>query len=289
MANQSGDGQGASRIGVVSGFSLNSTSFPFLLSQEKILAFRRYRELVINLTGRDIKIRYKRSALGVLWAILQPVLMTLVFTVVFSSGFRTPLNNTPLYFLSGYALWNLFAQTVLTSMTVLHVNGALIKRVALPRSVFVVSALLTSLVTFLFSLIPLAVLLLLEPRSITPALLFLPVPVVVTSFFALGLALLLAPLALFFDDINHFLQVVMTMWFFLTPVVYYIVAIPPEYRILIELNPMTWMLEMFRAPVYYGALPEFSTLVLASAVAIVTLGIGWWSFARLSGRFVYYL
>lgn len=269
--------------------SQNSTTIPLLWSRQTIWEFRRYRELVINLTSRDIKVRYKRSVLGLLWTVLQPILMTIIFTIVFSSGFRTPVNNTPLYFLSGYVVWNFLAQTTLQSMTVLQINGALMKRVALPRSVFVVSTMLAALVNFLFSLIPIFVLLLLHPQSLTPALLFLPVPILITSFFVLGLALLLAPLALLFDDINHFFQVVITMWFFLTPVVYFITSIPAEYQFLFRINPMTWMLELFRAPVYYGTLPEPSTLLLAGFTAAVTFSVGWWSFARLSGRFVYYL
>lgn len=103
------------------------------LSPLKIAEFKHYRELLWNLVSRDIKVRYKRSVLGLLWTLLQPVLMTLIFTIVFSSGFRTPIQNTPLYILSRYVLWNFFAQATITSVTVLQFNGALMKRVALPR------------------------------------------------------------------------------------------------------------------------------------------------------------
>lgn len=276
-------------MSVVSRILLNSTSFKLPISREKTLEFQRYRELVINLTSRDIKVRYKRSVLGLFWTVLQPVLMTLIFTIVFSSGFRAASLDTPLYILSGYVVWNYLAQTTLQSLNVLQVNGALMKRVALPRSVFVVSTLLASLVNFLFSLIPLFLLLLLSSHSNPLTLLFLPVSILITSIFVLGLSLLLAPLALFFDDFNHFYQVLITMWFFLTPVVYVIAAIPPEFQFLMKLNPMTWMLELFRAPVYLGTLPDLSIVLLTSVTAALTFIVGWWSFARLSNRFVYYL
>src|SRR6476469_1567648 len=122
-----------------------SASTKLSLSTQKTLAFTRYRELLWNLVSRDIKVRYKRSVLGLLWTVLQPVLMTLVFTIVFSSGFRTPIRDTPLYILSGYVLWNFLAQATIQSMTVLQFNGALMKRVALPRSVFVVSTVVAAL------------------------------------------------------------------------------------------------------------------------------------------------
>lgn len=276
-------------MSAVSRTSFNFAALKLVLSPQKIIEIKRYRELILNLVSRDIKVRYKRSVLGVFWTLLQPVLMTLVFTIVFTSGFRTPVKNTPLYILSGYVLWNFFAQTTVQSMSVLHLNGALMKRVALPRSVFVVSAMVSSLVNFFFSLVPIFVLLLLIPQSITPSLLFLPIPILLTSLFALGLGLLLAPLALFFDDINHFYQVILTMWFFLTPVVYFIATIPPEYQFIFQMNPMTWMVELFRAPIYYGTLPDLTTLLLGIGAAVFTIVVGWSSFARLSGRFVYYL
>lgn len=276
-------------MSVVSRILHNSIIFQLPFSREKISELQQYRELVLNLASRDIKVRYKRSVLGLFWTLLQPLLMTLIFTIVFSSGFRSASFDTPLYILSGYVVWNYLAQTTLQSMTVLQGNGALMKRIALPRSVFVVSTLLASLVNFLFSLIPLFVLLALNSHTNALVLLFLPVSILITSFFVLGLALLLAPVALFFDDFNHFYQVVITMWFFLTPVVYFIATIPPEYQFLMKMNPMTWMLELFRAPIYFGTLPDLSILLLTSFTATLTLIVGWWSFARLSNRFVYYL
>lgn len=268
-------------------FKSASTKQP--LPPQTITSFNQYRELLWNLTGRDIKVRYKRSVLGLFWTILQPVLMTLILTIVFSAALHTPGKNTALYLISGYALWNFMAQATSQSMTVLPANSALIKRVALPRSVFVVSTLLAALVNFLFTLIPIFIIMLLSAQPVTPALLFLPVPIFLTLLFALGVSLLLAPSALFFDDVNHFYLVLVTMWFFLTPVVYFVDSIPEPYQFIIRLNPMTWMLELFRAPIYYGTLPDLTTLLLASGVALVTLGVGAWSFTRLSSRFVYYL
>lgn len=276
-------------MSVISRSLFESASTKLSIPPQKIIEFTRYRELLWNLVSRDIKVRYKRSVLGLFWTILQPVLMTLVFTIVFSAALRVPGKNTPLYLISGYALWNFMAQATIQSMTVLASNGALIKRVALPRSVFVVSALFSSLINFLFTLIPIFVLMLITSQPLTPSLLFLPVPILLTALFALGVSLLLAPLALFFDDINHFYQVVVTMWLFLTPVVYFVTNIPAQYQFIIQSNPMTWLLELFRAPIYYGAMPDLTTLLLASGVAVLTLAVGGWSFARLSSRFVYYL
>lgn len=276
-------------MNAVSRSLLNSVSTKLPLSAQNIAEVKRYRELLWNLVGRDLKVRYKRSVLGLFWTFLQPVLMTLVLTIVFSSAFRTTVRDMPLYILSGIVLWNFLAQTTTQSMSVLPLNGALMKRVALPRSVFIVSTLVASLINFLFSLIPILVLLLMTSHPITPALLFLPIPILLTSLFALGVSLLLAPLALFFDDIHHFYQVLLTMWFFLTPVVYFIETIPAEYQFLIRMNPMTWLLELFRAPIYYSTLPDLTTLLLGIGVAGMTLVVGWWSFARVSGRLVYYL
>jgi homopolymeric O-antigen transport system permease protein len=119
--------------------------------------------------------------------------------------------------------------------------------------------------------------------------LVLPLPLLLIVLFTLGLALALCSLAMFFNDVIHFFGALLMIWFYLTPIVYPLDTIPAQYRFLIWLNPLTWFVEAFRAPIYNGVLPDLAALLIATCISLVTFAIGWFIFSRSADRFIYYL
>lgn len=244
------------------------------------IALWNYRHLVVELAARDIKVRYKRSVLGVAWTMLSPLLSMVALTIAFSGLLKQKgVWNYPVYLLSGQLVWTFFSQTT-THVGSLTVDAyEMTKRMYLPRSAFVASALLVGLVNLGFSLVPLLVIVLATGYPVYPTWLFLPVAVLVGVVFTTGIGLLVFTLASRFVDVRETYAVLVSTWFFATPIVYTAAIVPEKYRIVLKLNPMTHLVELFRRPLYEGKLPtgnEFTVSVLAS---LAVLALGWLFYA----------
>lgn len=248
-----------------------------------------YRALLQTLISRELKVRYKRSALGVLWTMLNPLLMMVVFTIVFAHFLRFKIDNFPIYFLSAFVLWNFVSQTTSWSTGCLMGYAPLITKIYVPKGIFVLATVLAGLVNLLISLIPLAIIMIVLGHPITASLAFLPVPIALAAFFSLGVSLFLAPLCLVFADIVPLYQVLLMAWMYLTPIFYPLDIIPEAYRIIVQLNPMTHFVEVFRTPIYSGTLPSAAALLRAGFAAFVALVGGTVVFARYSDRIAYYV
>mgnify|MGYP000160520514 CR=1 FL=1 len=248
-----------------------------------------YRSLLRNLVARDVKIRYRRSALGVAWTMLNPLLMMMVFTLVFAHFLRFSIAHFPIYFLCGFLLWNFFAQATSWSTACFVGYAPLLRKIYLPKAVLVLATVLSGLINLALSLVPLALLMLVEGHSFSIHLMFLPVALLLAAAFALGVSLLLAPLCVLFADIAQIYQVVLVAWMYLTPIFYPLEIVPPEYRVLVTANPMTHFVETFRAPIYSGTLPDTGTLLAAATAAATALVVGWVTFQHYSDRVAYHI
>lgn len=246
-----------------------------------------HRDLLILLISRNIKTRYKRSVLGVAWTMLNPLLTMLVLTLVFSSLFQPTITHYPIYLLAGLLLWNFVAQTTTSAMNGMVWNSGLLKRVYIPRSIFAVSAVGTGLVNLCLALIPLGAVMFLSGVSLTPAIFFLPIAVLMATAFTLGLAMLLSTFAVFYADVIDMYQIVLTAWMYLTPIFYPASILPPNVSWIIRLNPMTYLIECFRLPVFLGQFPSLSTALTAGAAALFSLVLGWLAFSRKADEFAY--
>jgi ABC-2 type transport system permease protein len=247
----------------------------------------RYRDLLWSLVQRDLTVRYKRSVLGFLWTMLNPLLMMIVQTIVFSMFFQFPIKNYPVYLLSGTILWNFFAQGTTMAMNNLVWAGGLVNKIYIPKSIFIVSALLVGLVNFLLALIPLALIMLFTGQSFSLSILFLPIPILLTFMFALGVGLIVSTLAVFFVDVIDIYQVGITVLMYLTPLFYPVSIIPARFLVIIHLNPIYYFIESFRQPIYQGVIPDAYLLARAALVALAALMIGWWVFTKKSNEFAY--
>jgi ABC-2 type transport system permease protein len=248
----------------------------------------RYRFLVSNLVARDLKVRYKRSVLGFIWVMLNPLLQMGVLVIVFSNLLRFTVLHYPVYLLCGILIFNLFAQGSVAAMSNLNGNGAVLRRMYVPPSVFVASSIGSALVNLMFSIVPFFGLALISGVKPSPAWAFIVVPCLETAIFAFGIGLIVAPMMVFFNDTYEIYSVLITVLNYLTPV-FYPVTILPKWVLQLELyNPLFLFMDTARLPVLYGMLPPVSELLTAALMALGALVVGWLFFTRMEGRFAYH-
>ena len=254
---------------------------------EELLAIIKYRDLIFQLIRRDIVSRYKRSILGVLWTMLQPLGMMLVMNIVFSKLFGRVEGYTA-YLLSGLVAWSFFSQTTTSAIHQIVWGGALMRRIYLPLTAFSVSSIGTGVVNMVLSLVPLFLIVLITDRPITWAILFVPIPILLLTAFALGVGLMLSTFAIRFPDIKEMYQIIIQAWMYLTPILYPEDIIPESYRHwVLFLNPMYYLIKMFRSLIYDGVLPSLNIVITGSVIALLTLLIGWIYFSSRMDEFAY--
>jgi ABC-type polysaccharide/polyol phosphate export permease len=242
---------------------------------------------VVLFVSRSLKMRYKRSSLGVLWTLLNPLLTMLVLTLVFSSVFRFSIPHYPVYLLNALVVWNFFNYTTNQGMIDMSFNSGLLRRIYVPRSVFVISATGTAVINLLVSLIPLFAIALITGVAFTPSLLVLPFAFVLLILFSLGLALILSAAAVFFGDVVPLYTVLLTIWMYATPIFYPMDIIPPQYQWVFQLNPLYYLIEIVRAPIVSGTIPSMQIWVIAALFAVITLVAGWFIFTSKSNEYAY--
>lgn len=247
----------------------------------------RFSDLLFQLTRRDLISRYKRSTLGVVWTMINPLGTMVILTYVFAGLFHK-VGGYPVYVLSGIIAWNFFSQTTSTALHQMIWGASLMRKIYIPRSTFVVSTVLTGIVNILLAMIPMMIIMGLVGSTFGPALLFLPVAIVCIGLFSLGMGLLLSTLAVYFTDIADMYQMVLLAWMYLTPVFY-----PKEILLdsnrgwLMKVNPMYYLIEMFRAPIYQGSLPHWSDICIGAGISLIVAVAGWIFFTHKSDEFIY--
>jgi len=250
-----------------------------LLFVEEAKALWRYRHLVSELVARDIKVRYKRSVLGVAWTMLSPLLNMLAMTWVFALVMRLNVKNFPVYYLTGSTFWAFFAGATSHAASLTIDAMEITKRVFIPRSVFVVSAVGVALVNLVLSLVPLFLIIVCTGFPVHASWLFVPVSILIGALFTTGVGLIVFTMASRFIDVKETYLVLVGAWFFVTPIVYTPSLVPERYRFIVRYNPMTYLVEVFRAPLYDGWLPGPNTLAFAALAAIAALAAGWFFYS----------
>ncbi|MGE5235853.1 MAG: ABC transporter permease [Acidobacteriota bacterium] len=260
---------------------------PTLIEDVREIAAFAY--LLKNLIQRDLTVRYKRSVLGFFWTMLNPLLLMLILLVVFAQLFRFQIPHYETYFLSAFLVWNYFAQSTVMAMTSLAWNGDLMKRVRVPKAIFAVSTTLSGLVNLFLSLIPLLIIMLIAGAPIRATVFFLPVSFAAMALFTLGISLGLSAVAVYFDDVAQMYQVGIMALMYLTPIMYPISIVPEKYLWLVKANPVFYLVELTRAPLWGGVLPSLEEVAISYAIALLTFALGWFVFRRLSSGFYLYL
>jgi len=248
-----------------------------------------YRNLIQQLVRRDILTRYKRSVLGIAWTLLNPLGMMIVLTLAFSQIFKFgTVYGYPAYVLSGLLPWTFFSQTTTAAMVNLVWGGDLLHRIYIPRASFAIAAIGTGLVNIILSTIPLIIVMLITGVPIHTSILFLPISLLLLAGFSLGLGLLISTIAAYFPDVSEMYQIVLVAWMYLTPIIYPIEILPEAYRYWITaLNPLYYLINLYRIPTYYGRFPSWAEFIPAVVVSILMLVIGWWVFSSKSDELAY--
>ncbi len=241
--------------------------------------------LLYSLVHRDLTVRYKRSVIGFFWTMLNPLLMMTIFVIVFSAVFRFQITHYETYFLSAYLPWNFFAQTTVGAMASMAWNGALMKRVRVPKSIFTLATTISGVVNLLLSFIPLLLIMAILGAPIRLSILFLPVSVIILAVFTFGVSLMLAAISVYFFDIREMYNVAVAALMYLTPIMYPLTIVPAKFRPIMVFNPLTHLMSIIRDPIYAGRIPAGSELLITSGLALFALIVGWEVFRRLSRGF----
>ena len=256
---------------------------------EEFKVLIRYRDLILQLIRRDLVSRYKRSALGVAWTMLNPLGTMLVMTIVFSQVFgRVPAY--PVYVLSGLIIWNLFSQSTNHSMASTLWGSDLFQKIFLPRTAFIISSIGTGIVNLVFSLVPLLLIMVITHAKIHISIIILPVAVLFTAAFSLGIGLFLSTYSVVFPDIAEMYPIILTAWMYMSPVI-----VPEDSLakiangLLLKANPMYYMIKMFRLAIYDGQFPDLSTCLIAGIISFSVMLFGWYIFTKNSDKLVYYV
>ena len=249
----------------------------------------RYRELIWALAIKELKIRYKRSVLGFLWALLNPAFMMIVLTLVFSTIMRFNIPHYAIFLLSVLLPWTFFSQSLSYAVESIVSNGDLIKKVAVPKLVFPMAAVVSNIINLLLSLIPLAVLVPLLRHPFYWTWIYLPVPLLALTIFTMGMTFFFAAVNVFYRDVAHILQVVLSAWFYVTPIIYPLDMLPKHYQWILKLNPIIYVINGFRLSVYYGQLPRMQSIVASFVCAFISLLLGYAVFRKYQNTFVFYV
>jgi ABC-type polysaccharide/polyol phosphate export permease len=247
------------------------------------------RELIWALALKDLRVRYKRSVLGFLWALLNPLFTMIILTIVFSSVMRIEINHYAIFLLAAILPWTFFSQALSYSVESIVGNGELLKKLYIAKSVFPVSAVLANLINFALSLIPLVLLLLVLRFPFHWTWIYLPVPLICLVAFTLGFGFFCATANVFFRDVSHIIQIVLSGWFYFSPIIYSQNMIPEKYTTLFRLNPMRYILNGFRLSIYDGMLPSLQSAGMSFLCGFGVLILGYLVFRRYQDSFVYYL
>lgn len=248
--------------------------------------FRKFQPLLSELITRDIKNKYRKSILGVFWTILNPLFMMIVLSVVFSNLFKFDIEYFPVYLLSGQLIFNFFSESTTNAMGAIIANGPLIKKIYVPKYVFVLSRIFSSSINLLASFTALIFVMLAMRVELHYTILLVPIPLFFIISFSLGVGLLLAALTVKFRDIMHLYSVFVTALMYLTPVIYPMSILPEWLEKVVLLNPLTNILIMFRDVMMNNTLPSLSSILIAFTEVIVVMVLGLYVFYKRQDTFI---
>ena len=248
--------------------------------------FKKFQPLLNELIARDIKIKYRKSVLGVLWTLLNPLCMMIVLSIVFSNLFKFDIEYFPVYLLSGQLIFNFFSESTTNAMSAIIANGPLIKKIYVPKYLFVLSRVFSSTINLLASFTAMICVMLAMRIELHYTVFLVILPLFFIVVFSLGVGLVLSAITVKFRDIMHLYSVFVTALMYLTPVIYPMSILPDWLRPIVLYNPITNILLMFRGVMLYNSLPSVSSIVIAVIECIVMLALGLYVFYKNQDDFI---
>lgn len=251
--------------------------------KENIILLYRYRELLVTWTLRDIRGRYRQSALGFGWALIQPFIQMVVISIIFGYFLQIPSGDIPYPIFSYVAIlpWTLFSGSISSAVPSVIVNMELVNKIYFPREIIPLSAILSRMVDFAIASLVFVGLMLFYRIPLAPTILYVPLLLVIQITLAIGVGLLGSAISVFFRDISFAVPLGMQIWMYATPVIYSIASVPEEWRGLYLLNPMAGIIASYRQVILYGENPNISYLIISALVSVIICVFAYVYFKRL--------
>jgi len=249
----------------------------------------KHRYLMYELVVRDIKLKYRRSVLGLFWSLLQPLFLMIVLVLIFSNLFGRDIPHFAVYILAGKLMYDFFATSTKAAMRSIRNSAALIRKVSVPKWIFPVSSVLSNFVTFLISLVILAITMIVSrvPPSIT--MLYFALPLIYIFIFSIGVGLLLSALSVFFRDIEHLYDIVLLIVMYTTAIFYPADIVPERFQFVLQINPIFQFVTVLRDSIIFGQPLDVRLNAICLAVSVLTLVIGSVFFHRKKDQFIFHI
>ena len=245
--------------------------------------------LLVVLVNRDITKKYKDSFLGFMWTFLNPLLNMAVLSIIFSTIFKKSIDNFPVYMLSGRVFYDFFSRSTNDAMKSIPGSADIIKKIYVPKYIVIVSKVFSNFVISAVSLAALVVVMLVTGAKFSASLIIVPVLFLIFFIFAVGVSLMIATLDVFFRDIEHVYSIFMMTVMYFSAIFYPADIIPERYQAILWYNPMFRFVEAFRAPIYYGTLPDSRLMLYCAGIALAAFVVGVLLLRRNQEKFIYYL
>jgi len=250
----------------------------------------KYRFLLQELVVRDIKLKYRRSAIGILWSMLNPLLTMAVLSIAFSQLFRFDVPNYHVYVLTGLVMFSFHSEATTTAMNAILQNSALLKKIYIPKYILVFAKPISAMVNLFFSVIAVFIILLISDVNITFVNLLFPLPLLYLFIFSTGIGLILSVYTVFFRDLAHLYSVGLTAWLYLTPIIYPVEIVPEKYLFIVKtINPLYYLLLCLREIVFYSRLPSLELHLTCFGLALVSISLGLYVFFKNQDRFILHI
>lgn len=255
---------------------------------KELNTFSKYKSLLSELVRRDIRNKYRNSVLGVLWSLLDPLLSMIVLTIVFSTLFNR-VHDYPVYYLTGQLTYTLFRGGSTQAMKSLVSSSNIWKSVYVPKYLYALSSVLSSFVTFLFSLVILFAIMFVLGFDFTVYIIFASLPILIILIMALGVGLILGTLNVFFRDVEHLYSVFCLMLMYALPIFYPADILPPQFQFIQTYNPLFYLVMCMRDCFYYGKLYSLPEIIIPTIAAFILLGLGIIMLRKYQDRFILYV
>lgn len=244
-----------------------------------------YREFLKTSIKKEFRGKYKKSFLGVLWSFINPLLQLLVYALVFPYIMRVQVENYTMFLVVVLIPWNFFSSTISQSTSIIIASTGIIKKVYFPRVILPIANVTSNLLNFIISSVIVISALLISGIGIGQSIIVFPLVLLIQYILSLAISLLLSSVTVYIRDLEYFINVLMMLWFYVTPVLYSIDMIPDKFKNILMLNPMTLIITSYREILYYKRIPDIGPLLILGGICIILLIIGYLIFNKCEKKF----
>ncbi|NFH68122.1 ABC transporter permease [Clostridium botulinum] len=255
----------------------------------QVKTFCNYRALLWEFVKKDIKLKYRNSFLGIIWSMLNPLLIMVVLTFIFSNLFKNKIPNFPVYCLSGRLIYTFFSQATNQCMKSITSKSSLIKKIYVPKYLYPLSRSLSAFIMFLISLVPLIGVMIFTNVEINKVIIIVIFPLISLFFIALGIGLLISTVNVFFRDMEHLYSVVLMIIMYMSAIFYSVDIISSKYQIILKLNPIFPIICAVRDCILNGKITSYDNWILCLIYPVIYMVIGLISFYKNQDKFILHI